>query len=73
MGGRLRGTIEEASQVASRVIVGFRPTRPGDAEGRPLDGGIAYMVVTVEGDRITELKGFADRDAAVTYAGSDDA
>lgn len=68
LGGRLRGSIEEASQVGSRVIVGFRPDRPADADGRPLEGGIAYMVVTVEGGRIAELKGCADRAAATRYA-----
>jgi ketosteroid isomerase-like protein len=73
LGGRLRGSIEEASQVGSRVIVGFRPDRPADADGRPLEGGIAYMVVTVEGGRIAELKGCADRAAAVTYAEMGDA
>jgi ketosteroid isomerase-like protein len=68
LGGRLRGTIEEATQVGSRVIVGFRPEHPADADGRPLEGGIAYMVVTVEGGKIAELKGCADRASAVAYA-----
>lgn len=69
LSGRLRGSIEEASQAGSRVIVGFRPEQPSDdEEGRPLDAGIAYMVVTVQGGRIAELKGCADRTAAATYA-----
>jgi hypothetical protein len=34
----------------------------------PLDGGIAYMVVTIRAGQITELKGCADRAAARTYA-----
>jgi hypothetical protein len=67
LAGRLRGRIEEASLIGPRVIVGFRPERPADADGRPLQGGIAYMVVTVEGGKIAELKGCADRAAAVTY------
>lgn len=68
LAGRLRGRIEEASQTGSRVIVGFHPEQPSDGAGRPLDGGIAYMVVTIFGGKITELKGCADRGAAVTYA-----
>jgi len=68
LGGRLHGAIEEAGQVGSRVVVGFRPERPASAEGRPLDGGVAYMVVTIEGGQITELKGCADRVAALSYS-----
>ena len=68
LAGRLRGTIEEASQAGSRVIVGFRPGRSPDAERRPLDAGIAYMVVTIQGGEIIELKGCADRNAAASYA-----
>jgi hypothetical protein len=36
--------------------------------GRPFDGGIADMVVTILAGQITELKGCADRAAAVDYA-----
>lgn len=67
LAGRLRGTIEEATQAGSRVIVGFRPEQPAGADGRPLEAGIAYVVVTVEGGRIAELKGCADRAAATRY------
>jgi ketosteroid isomerase-like protein len=68
LGGRLRGRIEEAVQVGPRVIVGFRPDRSSEATDRPLDAGIAYMVVTMEAGMITELKGCADRAAAGRYA-----
>jgi ketosteroid isomerase-like protein len=68
LAGRLRGRIEEASQAGSRVIVGFRPERPSEGSDRPLEAGIAYMVVTVEAGRIVELKGCADRAAAGRYA-----
>jgi ketosteroid isomerase-like protein len=68
LSGRLRGSIEEAAQTGSRVIVGFRPERPSAAAGRPLEGGIAYMVVTIHAGKIIELKGCADRAAALTYA-----
>ncbi len=66
--GRLRGSIAEMSQHGHRVLVGFRPERPADAADRPLDHGIAYMVVTFDDGRITELKGCVDRSAAVRYA-----
>jgi ketosteroid isomerase-like protein/catechol 2,3-dioxygenase-like lactoylglutathione lyase family enzyme len=65
--GRLRGSIEETTQTGSRMIVAFRPQRPADTPGRPLDDGIAYMVVTIEQGKITELKGCVDRAAAEEY------
>jgi hypothetical protein len=68
LGGRLRGSIAEMSQHGSRVLVGFRPERPDEMEDRPLDDGLAYMVVTVEEGEITELKGCADRAGALRYA-----
>lgn len=68
LSGRLRGSIEETVQVGPRVIVAFRPEQPADAANRPLDDGIAYMVVTLRDGKISELKGCADRAAAVTYA-----
>jgi hypothetical protein len=47
--------------------VAFRPDHPRD-DGRPLDQGIAYVVVTIRDERVIELKGCADRTAAMTYA-----
>jgi hypothetical protein len=73
LGGRSRGTIEEASVIGSRVIVGFRPEQPADAAGRPLERGIACMVVTTAEGEITELKGRADRAAAIAYANTGEA
>lgn len=70
LAGLLQGSIEETIQTGPRVLVGFRPKRPADAADRPLDDGIAYMVVTITDGKITELKGCADRTAAVTYAQS---
>ena len=64
----LRGSIDEVVQAGSCVIVGFRPEGPSEAAGRPLDQGLAYMVVTIRDGTITELKGCADRAAAVLYA-----
>jgi ketosteroid isomerase-like protein len=65
--GRLRGRIEETIQDGSRVIVAFRPEQPVQLD-RPVDQGIAYMVVTIRDGHIVELKGCADRSAAVSYA-----
>jgi ketosteroid isomerase-like protein len=65
--GGLVGQIEEAVEVGGRIVVAFRPDRPRD-DGRPLDQGIAYVVVTMRDGRVIELKGCADRAAAMTYA-----
>jgi len=67
-GGRLAGSIVEMLQLGPRVIVGFRPEQPFDGLERPLDNGIAYMVVTIDGGKIVELQGCVDRAAAVGYA-----
>ena len=69
LAGRLRGRIEETIQDGSRVIVAFRPEQPMQLD-RPVDDGIAYMVVTVRDERIVEMKGCANRSAAVSYAQS---
>jgi len=69
LAGRLRGRIEEIIQDGSRVIVAFRPEQPARLD-RPMDEGVAYMVVTVREGHIVELKGCADRSAAVSYAQS---
>jgi hypothetical protein len=49
------------------VIVAFRPEQPAQLD-RPVDEGIAYMVVTIRDGHIVEMKGCADRSAAVSYA-----
>jgi ketosteroid isomerase-like protein len=67
LAGRLRGRIEEIVQDGPRVIVAFRPEQPEQLD-RPVDEGIAYMVVTIRDGHIVELKGCADRPAAVSYA-----
>jgi ketosteroid isomerase-like protein len=63
----LVGRIEETVEVGGRIVVAFRPHQPRD-DGRPLDQGIAYIVVTMRDGRLIELKGCADRTAAMTYA-----
>ena len=67
LAGRLRGAVEETIQDGPRVIVAFRPEWPPRLD-RPVDEGIAYMVVTIRDGSIVELKGCADRSAAVSYA-----
>jgi ketosteroid isomerase-like protein len=69
LAGRLRGQIEEAIQAGPRVIVAFRPAQPAQLD-RPVEEGIAYMVVTIRDGHIVEMKGCADRSAAVSYAQS---
>lgn len=69
LAGRLRGTVEETIQDGPRVIVAFRPEQPAQLD-RPVDEGIAYMVVTIRDGHIVEMKGCADRSVAVSYAQS---
>jgi catechol 2,3-dioxygenase-like lactoylglutathione lyase family enzyme/ketosteroid isomerase-like protein len=65
--GRLRGSIEEMIQDGPRVIVAFRPEQAAQVN-RPLDEGIAYVVVTIRNGKIIEMKGCADRAAALAYS-----
>jgi hypothetical protein len=65
--GRLRERIEETIQTRPRVLVAFRPKQPSDAGNRPLDDGIAHMVVTISDGKIIELKGCADRATAQAH------
>ncbi len=61
------GRIEETVEVGERIVVAFRPDQPRD-DDRPLDQGIAYVVVTIRDGKIVELKGCADWTAAMTHA-----
>jgi ketosteroid isomerase-like protein len=66
--GGLSGTIEEVLAVGpQRVLVGFRPDhhRPN---AWPLDDGVRYLVLTLRGALVSEMKGCATRVAAVAYA-----
>jgi ketosteroid isomerase-like protein len=65
--GRLRGRIEETIQDGPRVVVAFRPERPASVD-RPLDQGVAYVVLTIADGKITEMRGCADRAAALAYS-----
>src|ERR1700677_3223383 len=64
---RLQGRIEETIQDGPHVIVAFRPKQPAQVD-RPLDEGVAYVVVTIRDGKITELRACPDRAAAGTYA-----
>jgi ketosteroid isomerase-like protein len=66
----LAGQIEETTQQGSRVLVGYRPEKVPDGTRRPLDHGIAYVVVTVRDGEIVEMKGCADRAGAMSYMGT---
>ena len=70
IGGRLRGRIEETIQDGPRVVVAFRPEQPAQLD-RPVDEGIAYMVVTIRDGQIVEMKGCADRAIALSYVQAD--
>ena len=67
--GRIEETVEVGgrAEVGGRIVVAFRPDQPRD-DGRPLDQGIAYVVVTMRDGRVVELKGCTDRAVAMTYA-----
>jgi hypothetical protein len=62
----LRGRIEETIQDGERIVVAFRPEQPFQGE-RPLDDGIAYVVVTMRDGQIVEMKGCADGANAISY------
>jgi ribosomal protein S18 acetylase RimI-like enzyme/ketosteroid isomerase-like protein len=69
LGRGLSGSIERMIPRRGGVLVAFRPDRP-DPGGRPLEDGIAWVVVTVRTDRIVELKGCVDEAHALAYADS---
>jgi ketosteroid isomerase-like protein len=63
----LDGRIEETIPYGERIMVAFRPSEAWHSD-RPLDDGIAYVVVTVHDGAITETKGCAARASAEEYA-----
>ena len=64
----LAGEIDEVLTTGHRTVVAFRPARQWQGAW-PLDGGIRYVVLTVRDGLIAEMKGCADRAAALQYAG----
>ena len=63
----LSGQIEEIVDQGDRIIVGFRPD-DANLDSWPLDHGVRYLVVTLRGESVTELKGCTDRRSALDYA-----
>ncbi len=65
--GFMAGQIEDVVDVdGERVIVAFRPDHEPDEW--PLDNGIRYVVISFDGDRVSEIKGCRDRQVAHAYA-----
>lgn len=62
----LRGKIEETLEDGEHMLVAFRPELRRRGR-RPLDEGIAYVVLTFRGGQVVEMKGCADRDGALAY------
>jgi ketosteroid isomerase-like protein len=62
------GTVAAVEPLGDRLIVGFRPDPDRGIGERPLDDGLAYIVVTVADGVIVELKGCADHTQAQAYA-----
>jgi catechol 2,3-dioxygenase-like lactoylglutathione lyase family enzyme/ketosteroid isomerase-like protein len=63
----LDGRIDETIPYGERIMVAFRPSEVWHSD-RPLDDGIAYVVITVHDGAITEMKGCATRASAEDYA-----
>ncbi len=63
----LTGRIDEAFVAGDRVVVGFRPDNHAD-DAWPLDHGVRWVVVSMAGGLVTEIKGCANREVALAYA-----
>jgi|SRR5271165_1075777 len=70
--GRLAGSVEEIIELEGRMIVAFRADRARGRGAWPLDGGLRYVVLSIRGGEIVEMKGCRDRQTALAYAGSAD-
>jgi len=67
----LEGDVEEVFDVGERVVVAFRPAHDDpDGVGWPLDDGIRYVVLSLSGGLVTEMKGCLNRQGALDYAES---
>jgi hypothetical protein len=63
----LAGAIEDAFEVGEKVVVAFRPEWR-EQPPWPLEDGIRYVVVSLAVDRVTEIRGFSTRQAALAAA-----
>ena len=59
--------LEDAFERSDRVVVAIRPDARRPSKW-PLENGIRHLVVTMRDGVITEIKGCADRRAALEYA-----
>jgi catechol 2,3-dioxygenase-like lactoylglutathione lyase family enzyme/ketosteroid isomerase-like protein len=65
----ITGELEETAVYGDRIVASFRPAQP-QVGSRELDDGLAYLVVTVAGGLITEIKACRTRAGAIEYARS---
>ncbi len=65
--GGMRGALEGLDAVGGALVAAFRPTGE-PPPGRPLEDGLAYVVVRIREGKIVKIKGCADRASAVAYA-----
>jgi hypothetical protein len=63
----LGGEIDSVVEIGDRIVVGFRPSSHGP-DAWPLDDGVRYLVLTVRGELVVEMKGCIDRNSALEYA-----
>jgi ketosteroid isomerase-like protein len=63
----MSGRLDEVFEVGGRIVVAFRPDNHAN-EAWPLDNGIRYVVVSMAGEQVTEIKGCANREVALSYA-----
>lgn len=70
--GRLAGSVEEVIELDGRMILAFRADRARGRGAWPVDGGLRYVVLSLRGGEIVEMKGCRDRQAALVYAASAD-
>jgi ketosteroid isomerase-like protein len=66
-GSGLAGSVEDVKEADKRTLVAFRPARARDQW--PLDDGVRYVVLTERDGMVTEMKGCANRQVALDYAG----
>jgi ketosteroid isomerase-like protein len=59
--------LEDAFERSNRVVVAIRPDARRPSKW-PLENGVRHLVVTMRDGTITEIKGCADRRAALDYA-----
>jgi ketosteroid isomerase-like protein len=64
----LSGRIDEVLDLGEKAIVAFRPRARSGEGAWPLDEGLRYVVLSLRDGMVIEMKGCADRAAALAYA-----